>query len=218
MPVPANTLRFSFVGKIGVSDIWNCSVWLRPVGSATAPTTGAATDALLTSLKGVSGWTTLRSAILTCIRSIDSLDHETLYSYATTGNQATAVAQQSDVAAGTGATQVNPPQVCQVMTLQTGVAGRSQRGRIYWPATALGLSSTDGQFSGTISNVRTGFAAWVLGTAGLAAGWAPYVVSQTHTSSLPVVSIRVDTKPDIQRRRVNKVTPTTSATTLTPWI
>lgn len=218
MAIPSNTLRMAFQGKIGLTDVWNCSVWIRPTGAATAPTNATDTAALLATFTGVSGWSGFRTALLTNMRPIDTIDQYTLYSYPAGGTHAAAVATQADGAVGTGTTTTNPPQVCQVMTLQTGVAGRAHRGRIYWPASALAMNTANEQFSGTLSSTRSGFAAWVLGLAGLTLGWAPYVVSQTNTSSLPVTSIKVDTKPDIQRRRVNKMIPATVATTATPWL
>jgi hypothetical protein len=218
MAIPANTLRMSFIGKIGLTDVWNCSVWIRPTGDATAPTNAADTAALLATFTGVSGWSSFRTALLTNMRPIDTIDEYALYSYPTGGTTAAAVAIQADGAVGTGTTTTNPPQICQVMTLQTGVAGRSHRGRIYWPATALAVNTANEQFSGTLSSTRSGFAGWVLGLAGLTHGWAPYVVSQTNTSSLPVLSVKVDTKPDVQRRRVNKMVPATVAVTNTPWL
>jgi hypothetical protein len=33
-----------------------------------------------------------------------------------------------------------------------------------------------------------------------------------------VLSVKVDTKPDVQRRRVNKMVPATVAVTNTPWL
>ena len=218
MAIPANTLRFSIRGNLPGNEIWNSSIWLRPIGSATAPTNGVDCDTLLTALKGVSGWSTFRDAVLALIRSTAGIVEERLYSYPVSGTHASAVAVQSDIRAGTSTAGTLPNQCCCVMTLLTGVAGRSQRGRIYFPAGGLAISPTDGQFSSTQSGLRSGFAAWVLGTAGLVQGWAPYVVSQTQTSSLSVVQVKVDTRPDIQRRRANRQAATSAATTNTPWV
>lgn len=218
MGIPANTLRISIAGKIALTDVWNCSLWLRPVGEATAPTNGADAATLLATLCGGTEWTNLKAAILANMRSIDTIATQTMYSYAASGTTATASAQQADAGVGTGSAMTHPPQVCQVLTLLTGVAGRQHRGRIYLPATGVAVSSTTELATDTLSTVRSTISLWNKRNALLTLGWAMYVVSQTATSSLPVKTVRADNKLDVQRRRANKLIADATASTAMPWL
>jgi len=218
MPIPANTLRFSIRGNLPGNEIWNCSFWLRPTGAATAPSDGTAADALLTTLKGVTHWATFKAQILANLRATGGIVEERLYCYPTTGTTAAAVAVQSDVAAGTSTGGTLPNQCAVVVTLLTGVAGRSQRGRVYLPLSGGAVSTTDGQLTNTLPTLRAELANWNKDMALLASGWAIYVVSQTRTSSLPVVQCKIDTRVDVQRRRANRQAATSSATTAMPWL
>lgn len=117
--------------------------------------------------------------------------------------------------AGTGSS-IHPPYVALVATLLTSTAGRTNRGRMYMPATALGVSGTTGQQSGNPSAFTTNLASWFNNRA--AWGWGTWVLSMdpivmTQRGGAPsrITTVRMDTKFDTQRGREDKLIPATIA-------
>lgn len=104
---------------------------------------------------------------------------------------------------GTG----NPIDTCLVVSLRTAVPGRRTRGRMYIPMhAAVGavdgcLSSITSQLYGTTTKTMLGSV--VSGTAGV-----PIVVSRTGGTYETINSLVTDNKPDVQRRRENRLPAT----------
>jgi hypothetical protein len=98
-----------------------------------------------------------------------------------------------------------------VATMLTGQSGRSFRGRMYCPATNLGL--TAGLIaSGQVDAVATGLVD-AIDAVRTDTTWRPMVVSITQSVMTEIIQVRVDDKPDIQRRRANKLVPSHKNTT-----
>lgn len=102
---------------------------------------------------------------------------------------------------GQGDTQFQP-QCCQVVTLRTGLAGRSHRGRVYLPwinndASAAGvLNATD---------VALAQAAWTTFVGALnTASFPLVVVSKKLTASFDVTAVKARANATTQRRRALK--------------
>lgn len=209
MAVPVDAVRFSMRGKLAVTDQWNCSFWMTPVGANHAPSTAADATTLLNTFTTGTAWTNFRAALLAMQRPIDGIQQEALYCYPSGGTSATAQAIKTDVGAGTGTSATLPPQICRVVTLRTDLSGRRHRGRIYLPATGMAVDSTNEQFSDSGSTLLTALEAWDSYLAELTEGWWLAVVSQTSTSSQVVARFSTDTVADTQRRRRNKVVAAT---------
>lgn len=117
---------------------------------------------------------------------------------------------------GTSAT-IHPPYVAQVATLLTATAGRTNRGRLYLPATGLGVSSTTGQQSGSPTAFINNLASWLNNRSAWGIGtWInaidPIVMTQRGGAPQRVTTLRSDTKFDTQRGREDKLVPTNSGT------
>jgi hypothetical protein len=93
-----------------------------------------------------------------------------------------------------------PLQVCMVATLITGAAGRRNRGRMYLPANGIGFGSHEFP-NARVDAVCQALAAWLDALNTL--DGSAVVVSQAGTSKRAITQVRVDSKPDIQRRRAN---------------
>lgn len=107
---------------------------------------------------------------------------------------------------GTGSGQEQPNQVSIVCSTLTGQSGRSFRGRMYVPATNLGI--TAGVIaSGQVDAVATGLVD-AIDAVRTDTTWRPMVVSNTQNVMTEIIQLRVDNKPDIQRRRANKLVST----------
>jgi hypothetical protein len=117
---------------------------------------------------------------------------------------------------GTGTAKM-PPQSAVVATLLTNVPGRSARGRLYWPALALTLSSSTLRIApADQQTIAGGTSAWLQA---LEAAWPgsedirSTVNSRVKGTNTPVTAIRVGDVVDTQRRRrdqlleANYVTP-----------
>lgn len=125
------------------------------------------------------------------------------YYYTAIGSPATIVGAASANFTG-GATPSMPLQTAMVFSLKTPLAGRRNRGRMYWPAQGAGVMS-GGRFS---SSDHTGAPPdLVLLLAGVCGRWPgigtiePAVVSAAGNTVTPVTSISVGDVPDTQRRR-----------------
>lgn len=111
--------------------------------------------------------------------------------------------------AGTGSGDEMPNQIACVATLQTGQSGRSYRGRMYIPTTNLAIA---GGFVGSSQvNAMANGLADCLTAAATAAGGTLQVVSISKDVMTAMIAVRVDDKPDTQRRRSNRLGPTYQA-------
>lgn len=144
-----------------------------------------------------------------------SFDELTVYSYLDNTGKASHIGQTA-IAGGAGTTaQIMPDQCALVATLQTGFAGRRNRGRMYFPYLAVGLSG--GQVpSSNVDNFATWLSNLITALNSHLGGQHVCVLSQVAGTSHSVSAIKVDSKVDIQRRRADKVVPThTSTVTVT---
>lgn len=106
-------------------------------------------------------------------------------------------------AAGTGTGSL-PEQTAIVATLRSGAAGRSGKGRMYLPCIARSLTAH--QLDNTqVTNIANNVAS-LLNAGGLVAGAAgrPCVNAQVLGNPVPVLSVSVDSRTDVQRRRADK--------------
>lgn len=105
--------------------------------------------------------------------------------------------------AGTNANAPVPNQCAIVVTLNTGVPGRSNRGRSYLPCVAANQVGADTQLSQTVcTTLAQAYASMLEAIAtGSPADAVPAVASATKGASRPIVSVTVDSKIDTQRRR-----------------
>lgn len=101
-------------------------------------------------------------------------------------------------------TSNNPLPTSMVFSLLTATAGRSFRGRMYWPALSLTIN-TSGRFPSSVMTSAATDAANLLtalaGAVTIATDLTPAVVSKTRNLVTPVTQIRVGDVPDTQRRR-----------------
>lgn len=139
-----------------------------------------------------------------------------VYYYPAGGSHAAFIGTAPISSVGLGTVQGALQQAC-VCTLNTGLAGRRNRGRMYFPASGTILVA--GHW---FSTTRTAALATALATfltsvgADLTASATPSVLSLTGSSAQVVTQVAVDQRPDVQRRRANKQPGgTTSVATVT---
>lgn len=208
MAIPVGMNRVVFVGHLPSGEIFNTSFWTfgnNPANQADANVWAAR----IASLFQTQGLATARGMI----PSTAGYDTVKTYHYPTGGPNADLLGAASIVGGtGTGASAGLPEQTCIVVSLRTGYAGRSARGRMYLPCltSALANHQIAGSLATSIANDMAGF----LGAVGddINEG-TPMVLSQVGAGSYhQITQTVVDTRPDIQRRRANRQVIASTAT------
>jgi hypothetical protein len=194
-------------GALPNGEVWQTGFWF----TGSAPTSNAGAAAVAQAEFSSEGTTTSSSfwnVFKSHTPSSVTLTAVIVYSYPNGGTQAQFIGQSAGTPlAGTGATTALPNQVSMCMSLLTGQAGRSYRGRMYLPpllgaevtATGLWVTTTAASIANVWGVKFTNFNA--------ASGFGKVaVVSQKRTSATQVLQLRIDYRPDVQRRRANRMT------------
>lgn len=203
MAIPAGATRIVFSGDMPNGEIWSTGFWMQ----GDAPTSAAEANALALlaydEFSATDGSGGMYATLVNLMNAATSWNQVNVYVYPTGGPTATFVGQYilPTVALGS-ATAHNPNQVALVITLRTGLSGRSHRGRMYLPATGVPMAA-DGQVSqATIDAVVNAWAAAFSDWNGASEGKI-VVVSTKLTASTPVSVVSADSRADIQRSRAN---------------
>ena len=201
MGIPVGHCRVSLLGHLGSSEQFDTSFWT--LGGADI----ADTDDMATAI--ATAFLANDTHIKNLMDASCGFDELRVYAYPGGGPTADHVSTAPMAAAGTNASINQPYQSAVVCSLRTGFAGRSRRGRMYFPNRSLPAGSTGLLTAATVNTVADDLAAFFTAVNGIAltSGGNPsvVVVSQTHSDSQIVETVAVDTRPDIQRRRANKI-------------
>lgn len=127
---------------------------------------------------------------------------------------------------GTSSAAASPPDQALVVTLQSGVPGKSNRGRMYLPLTSQPPDGNDGQLlQATCDNVAGRIKVWFRdmfttpGTLpGAVASRPPLIYSTLHDHEIAVDSIRVDSLIDRQQGRRAPYPALRSGSAGQPWL
>lgn len=129
------------------------------------------------------------------------------------GPSAALVAESTISVAGTAVQAGLPNQCAVVVTLETGIPGRSNRGRAYLPPVVVGnMTAGTGQLPSSVCTTLANAFADMLSALRDDAppSGNPVVSSATKGSMQDITSVRVDSIIDTQRRRRNKLVPVAS--------
>jgi len=148
------------------------------------------------------------TAVKSALPNTTAYTNLTLYSYAG-GPNADLVSQNGVALACTGtASNALPDQLCMVMSILTGIPGRSFRGRSYLPACAAASLATTGQAgSGTCDTFANAWAGYINGMQAGGGGTPAVtlvVASAARSLMTPAILVSVDSRLDTQRRRSAK--------------
>lgn len=208
MPFPAGSTHVVLVGTAddGVEE-FNVGFWVdsAPVDSS------AAANAFCASIIAVSGFASLLVRLKALLTPDCRYTQVRSYTYLGGSEQASYVGFANITAGqGTGSNSA-PLQVSMVVSLLTAFAGRRSRGRMYLPAS--GLAYDNHQFESTVvTQVATEMGNFLTNVSAISGVGSTSVVSRTAGTSTPITSLRVDSKPDIQRRRAGSQAATSAAT------
>lgn len=162
-----------------------------------------------------STWTQL-TALLSQNQAYDEL---TLYQYDALPGKVSNIGRKAINHQGTASGTLTPLQSCMVVGLKTAISSASTRGRVYMPAhtipesnaTALFASGQATAMATLVAKALTTAGAALAGTLNASSALSPVVYSPTKAFVTPVTAVTADNKPDIQRRRANKLQPTATA-------
>lgn len=207
MSIPSGSTKVVIAGTLGSGEIFETGFWVTGADI----TTNVEAAGFATAVVGImDSASTSKTAVLARISGACSYDSVRVYHY--TGGPTAAFIGSADFSGWTGTgTVVLPDQVCMVVSLRTTQSGRRYRGRMYMPCTASVLQSNSQFGNGDVAAVATAWKTFLDGVNGAGIVSDVVIVSQTGSFTTPVSEVRVDTKPDIQRRRANKIQPADTA-------
>jgi len=206
---PAFLARFVLVGSMPGGEEWASGLWWTVnAAPVNGPDFQSFVDEYATTAHGSTGWFRGQNVAAATWTGVKGYYHA--------GNPgAPAVFAGENVfgspITGTGSGQEQANQTALVASMLTGQSGRSFRGRMYVPATDLGISGGV-VASGQVDAVAAGLVD-LIDAVRTATTWRPMVVSVTKDVMTEIIQVRVDNKPDTQRRRANKLVPTYKNTT-----
>jgi hypothetical protein len=206
--IPSGVMKNTYSGNLPNGEQWQFGIWFQgnlPTSNAAA---AVASDLEMTNEAG-SGTSSVWNVLKAFVPPSISLTSVRVDSY-NSGGPSVAFSGQSTHAAVPGTastTQLLPNQVALCLSLISNTAGKSGRGRIYLPVSVVSgiYSLNNGLFvSAGLTSLLTALRQKFQDYA--AAGQVAVVVSRLHTIAHPVAVVRADTRPDIQRRRANRMT------------
>jgi hypothetical protein len=207
MPIPSGYSRTVISGHMPNGEIFQTGFWCDEAPSTQAATQTQAAD-FAEDLTGSWGNAHTISGMLSTDTGIDLV---TAYSYLDGSGKATYVGESTVSLAGTVSAPTMPNQCAVAMTLQTGMAGRRHRGRMYWPVNAGALNN--GELSNTaVSNAALWLSALITAWNARLGDQHVVVLSQVAGTSAPVTAVRVNSTIDTQRRRAASQSITYSLT------
>lgn len=199
MPIPAGVTKFVLYGTQSATEIFETGFWC--VGQS--PTSDA--DVQVMAGKVATHWAANSHYQKEFLTDRGAYTEVRAYYYDGTAPGATHTgAAPITGGEGLGDVQYNPLQSCAVMTLRTGYAGRSNRGRMYLPATGIQLLNSATFATADLQGLVTEVAAFLTACATDGGIGAPVVVSQRRGSYQTITAVDADYRPDVQRRRANK--------------
>lgn len=194
-------------GRVVGSQRWSVGHWLS---TATASPSQLSTlaEACFAAFKS-NVWVGSAAGKLQSVNTSQmTLDSCRAYLYPDVGDTATAVGISSGVAlSGTASSFFGAAQVALVATLENGLAGRRNKGRMYLPQTAQVTQADLTLTPATTQAFANSVAGYLSAVRVLTVGGAPVNVVVSRLTALdPITSVSVDGVLDTQRSRRNKIT------------
>jgi len=210
MTIPDGVARISISGVQGTGEIFETGFWI----SAFAIENVGEAQTLVDQIAAIYN-AGVRAPVASIAKSDTIYQRIKGYFYPTGGPTATYIAERIVTAAtvGTG-TGTNPLYTCMVLGLRTGLSGRTNRGRMYLPATGAPLDTAHRFASADAAFVCNNVATFFTNINAITSPAIPQVIvlSQKLGTFQTVTDVTADSKPDVQRRRENRMTPGTVAT------
>lgn len=206
MPVSGDMIKWNILGDIATSQTWSVGIWSSVATTGTP--TAANLDSALTNVTTLLGnfWASFAAFNAATLRWTGL----SAYFYPSGATHATLIAKHTLTPQLGSGTAYHSPRTSLVVSLLTGAAGRSRRGRIYVPFTAATVQSTLQAPTATCDTVAAGAGAMgsALNAVSLGGPWGngPWNLrSDKLGASFPISQASVNSKLDTQRRREDKI-------------
>lgn len=197
-------LKYVFFGALPGGEIWESGFWAQGATISSADNANSAAAFGLTCFLGSDFTGFFGAHGATSWNTKTSLLGVRTYFYPTGTGPAEYVGLSNPTSPVNGAqTDYFPNQLAQCFTLETGLAGRRNRGRMYIPYSGGSLDSNGlfatGNVGTDVVNLAHAFTLYQAGSFGTA------VVSSAVGSTAHLIeSVSCDQRPDIQRRRADR--------------
>lgn len=191
-------------GTMAGGEIWETGFWMSDTGVTDASLANALAQLLAQTLNANDESGALAQMALEFWTGAITWTEVRVYGYPNGGTKAAFVGlyELPSGVTGTGTTTL-PNQVCLVLTLNTGLAGRSHRGRMYIPIAKATLDASSELTSQLLTDFVTTWRTFFSDVNASDAGEI-VVVSQSLGAFSPLSSVKADSRLDIQRRRANQ--------------
>lgn len=204
MSKPYPAVKIVISGQIQGVQSWSCGLW---VWHSTLSPSHAQLQTYISDLYGpLNVWLAAAGGPMKLCSADTEANHLAVYYYPPNSDVATEQAEGSlGVFVGLGSNSI-PTQSSVVLSLRTGLPGRVNKGRLYWPATGPALTSHQiasalaGTLASTTATAIAGINALTLD------GDNATVAVATSLRDFPadVTQVVVDSRVDTQRRRADK--------------
>jgi hypothetical protein len=196
LPVITNVVRVACIGHTSLGTRFiNVLHLARTAGTASA----ADFPGLVTELNRLYGGATYGGGGLNLLSVTNASCALEQYQF-TLLNGSAATVPLTATAAGTGAVAAAPAEVAMVITLRTGIRGRSFRGRMYLPSPTVSNLLANGNLgAGMLTAFPIQCSGFNTALAALTYTWV--VASYLHATAQAITSWTMDAAPDVQRRR-----------------
>ena len=192
-------------GLIGSTQTWSCGLG---ISTASVPTGAQLTTWLASIQSAAEDWWNGGTPDISTGVGVDTfLTQLEAYTYLAGQGSATAQGQYNYATPQHGANgNILSARDCLVASLETGLPGRSFRGRIYCPCNGMALTSHQAA-TGYVTNVATATANMItaINASSIGADPATVVILNNKDFPQPVTQVKVDSLPDTQRRREDKL-------------
>lgn len=198
----ADLLRISLQGLLPSGEVWSVNPVFR-IAPESGPVDFEEAAAVAAAVNGVTPGLGMRSTMSTGTTLTGCRVEARTFDGAL---EALADATRGAAIAGTGGSS-HPSQTSVVLSLRTSIPGGSGRGRLYWPATGMGIDAgTLRPTAGAISTFLTDARTYFVGLNGAVRVTFPGAVglsvwSRTRGTSQPVNKLLAGDVLDTQRRR-----------------
>jgi len=198
--IPPFTIRSEIRGTSPGGEIWQTGFWCNTNLVSVDPTL-LNNYLVIIAPYVVTWWNAIKAQIFTSF----TFNEVRAYYYESNGTSADfANAALVTPNPGTFATNGNPIDTCLVQSLRTERVGSRHRGRMYVPLHSTVLNTGLIQ-SATATTYVTATAA-MFTSINANTGYTVSVMSAANADTDPVISVTSDLKPDVQRRRQNRLT------------
>jgi hypothetical protein len=211
--IPAGVMRVVMSGQLPGGELWNTGYWIdhAPVDNADANAKANTLWGIWTDNTAGKPWNELRQH---WFHNAVGFERLTVYGYSDTSGHASHIGVKTGTLVGSSLGH-SPDQMAVVASLRTEFAGARRRGRMYFPALGHDIG-TASQFDGGQTSALCTAIAGAFAASNTAIGFPAVVISFLTGDLNEITQVKIDQRPDIQRRRANRQARGTSYTVDVP--